>query len=147
MNLRDWQANRWITEHRTNRLELKDLLAVADRDLADSGVAGLSADARLGLAYSGALQLATAALAVCGYRAARERHHHTVIQSLAYTIAGDSALIAEFDGFRKKRNMSGYERPGCVSDHDAARMKALALRLRGDVGTWLREHHPELLAD
>jgi hypothetical protein len=147
VNLRDWQANRWITEHRTNRLEILDLLAVADRDLTDSNVAGLSADARLALAYSGALQLATAALSACGYRAARERHYHTVIQSLAHTIAADPRLIDEFDSFRKKRNISGYERPGCVSEHEADRIAALALRLRHDVERWLRAHHPELLAD
>lgn len=147
MSLRDWLANRWVTEHQASRPEILDLLAVADRDLADAGVSGLSADARLSLAYSGALQLATAALSACGYRAARERHHHTVIQSLALTIAADSRLIDEFDSFRKKRNLSSYERSGRVSDHEADRMAALALRLRGDVKGWLQAHHPEFLAD
>jgi hypothetical protein len=120
---------------------------VAERDLADARVSGLSADARLSLAYSGALQLATAALSACGYRAARERHHHTVIQALAHTIAADSSLIDEFDGFRKKRNLSSYERPGSVSDHEADRMLSLALRLRDHLNDWLRGHHPEFLAD
>ena len=145
--MRDWLATHWITEHQTDRQEIRDLLAVADRDLADCNVAGLSADARLALAYNGALQLATIALAACGYRASRQRHHHTVIQSLAHTIVANSRLITEFDNFRKKRNISGYERAGCVSDHEAERMARLALRLRGDVERWLRARHPELLTD
>jgi len=55
VSLRDWQANRWLVEHRTTPQEIADLLAVADRDLADCKVTGLSADARLSLAYNGAL--------------------------------------------------------------------------------------------
>ena len=147
MSLRDWQANRWLIEHRTSPQEIADLLAVANRDLADCEVTGLSSDARLSLAYNGALQVATVALAACGYRAARERHHHTVIQSLTHTIGAHAELIAEFDQFRKKRNTSGYERAGSVSEQEANRMLALAQRLRREVENWLREEHPELLND
>jgi len=41
VSLRDWQANRWLVEHRTTPQEIADLLAVADRDLADCKVTGL----------------------------------------------------------------------------------------------------------
>jgi len=51
MSLRDWLANRWVTEHQTSRQETLDLLAVADRDLTGCNVAGLSADARGTLNY------------------------------------------------------------------------------------------------
>ena len=45
---------------------MRDLLGVAERDLADCGVPGLSADWRLNISYNAALQLATAALAAAG---------------------------------------------------------------------------------
>ena len=147
MSLRDWQANRWLVEHRTTPQEIADLLAVADRDLADCKVTGLSPDARLSIAYNGALQIATAALAACGYRATRDRHHHTVIQSLTFTIGAHAELVAEFDQFRKKRNISGYERAGSVSEREANTILALGQRLRRDVQKWLRAKHPELLKD
>ncbi|MHB1034421.1 MAG: hypothetical protein ACYC35_05860 [Pirellulales bacterium] len=117
---------------------------MVDRDLADSQTAGLSPDWRLNIAYNAAMQAATAALAAAGYRAARDSHHHRVIQSLAETISADPDLIAELDLFRKKRNIGGYERAGMVSDHEAARMQALARRLRDEVRSWLRARHPEL---
>ncbi len=49
--------------------------------------------------------------------------------------------------FRKKRNITGYERVGLVSDADAEEMRALALKIRGDVLDWLQRNQPELLID
>lgn len=72
MNLRDWLSLGWIVEHRTSRSEIAELIALADRDLVDCRVSGLSPDWRLSIAYSAALRSATAALAASGYRAARE---------------------------------------------------------------------------
>ncbi len=86
MSLQDWLRNGWLVEHKTSPAEIAELLAIADRDLADCQVQGLSPDWRLNIAYNAALQASTAALAACGYRAAREAHHYRVIQSLALTI-------------------------------------------------------------
>ena len=83
MSLTDWLANRWIVRHEATVDEIRDLLAVVDRDLADAAVPRLSADWRLGIAYNAALQLATLALAAEGYRPARERGHERAILSLA----------------------------------------------------------------
>ncbi|MGB9625375.1 MAG: hypothetical protein ACPMAQ_10985, partial [Phycisphaerae bacterium] len=79
-----------------------------------------------------------------GLPAAKEAHHYRVIQSLRYTIGADPAQIAEFDQFRKKRNIGGYKRAGTVSDREAEEMIGFAARLREDVGRWLRANHPEL---
>jgi hypothetical protein len=38
MTLADWQRNGWLTPHQTSVHEIADLLAVVDRDLADSDV-------------------------------------------------------------------------------------------------------------
>ncbi len=112
MSLRDWLNNRWLTEHETSRQEIADLLGVIDRDLDDCRTPRLSSDWKLTIGYNAAVQVATAALAVAGYRASREAHHYRVIQSLAYTIGLDSNVVAQLDAFRKKRNISDYERAG-----------------------------------
>lgn len=52
MSLTDWRRNTWLTEHQPTAHEIGGLLAVADRDLKDSAVAGLSADSQLALAYN-----------------------------------------------------------------------------------------------
>jgi len=144
MSLQDWLKNSWLVEHKTSPQEIKDLLGVADRDLGDCKSDGLSADWRMNIAYNATLQAATAALAAVGYRAARDSHHYRVIQSLAYTIGADTKLIAQFDQFRKKRNIGGYERAGLVSDHEADEMVALAQQLREEIELWIRTNYPQL---
>jgi hydrogenase/urease accessory protein HupE len=72
MTLSDWeQRNKWLVAHRTSKNEIAEIVAVGDRDLSDSRVAGLSVDSRLMHAYSAGLEFATAALAAAGYRPAR----------------------------------------------------------------------------
>ncbi len=145
MSLSEWEQHGWLTKHKTSRNEIRDLLQVVERDLADSAVENVSADWRMNIAYNAGLQAATAALAAAGYRATRDSHHYRVIQSLKETMGIDDAVIAAFEAFRKKRNITGYERAGIISDADAAAMRSLALMLRDDVAAWLRRYHPSLL--
>ena len=147
MSLQNWFNNGWLTEHRTSSQEIADLLAVANRDLSDCRTSGLSPDWQLNIAYNAALQTATAALAASGYHAVREAHHYRVIQSLAHTIKADAGLIALFDQFRKKRNISGYDHAGMISDQEAKEMLNLASRLRQKVEEWLYENHPDLMEE
>lgn len=147
MSLKDWARNGWLTEHKTSPQEIADLLRVADRDLADCQAEGLSPDWHLNIAYNAALQLATAALAASRYRASREAHHYRVVQSLAFTIGADQGLIRQLDQFRKKRNLSDYERAGLVSEQEAEEMESLARDLRKRVQEWLKTTHPNLLKE
>jgi len=145
VSLQEWLKSGWLVEHRPDRGEIGELLAIVDRDLTDARTERLSADWRLNIAYNAALQAATAALAAAGYRAARDAHHFRVIQSLRFTIGADAATVRQFDTFRKKRNMGGYERVGTVSDQEAGEMFVLAKRLRQEVTAWFQANHPELI--
>lgn len=142
--LRDWHASRWIVAHQPTIEEVRDLLAVADRDLADAAVAGLSPDWRLGIAYNAALQLATLALAATGYRPGRERAHERAIQSLAHTVGTPQSRIDVIDAVRRKRNQMSYERAGTTSAAEADEMYQVANALRRDVVKWLRDKHAAL---
>jgi hypothetical protein len=145
VGLTDWLNNGWLTEHHSSPQEIEDLFGIADRDLSDCQTPGLSADWRLNIAYNSALQAATAALAAAGFRVTRQAHHFRVIYSLTHTINLDSKLIAQFDQFRKKRNIGGYERAGAVSDQEAKEMMALARKIRELTEQWIQNQHPELL--
>ncbi|HTY23890.1 MAG TPA: hypothetical protein VMC85_12205 [Desulfomonilaceae bacterium] len=147
MSLEDWLKNGWLVEHKTSPAEITELLAITDRDLADCRVQGLSSDWRLNIAYNAALQAATAALAACGYRAAREAHHYRVIQTLALTIGADTKVVRQFYLFRKKRNIGGYERVGTVSDQEAKEMIGLAEQIQQEVKDWMKSHRPDLHQD
>ena len=99
----------------------------------------------MGIAYNAALQTATAALAACGFRSGRDAHHHRVIQSLRYTIGADTSLTNQFDQYRKKRNIGGYDMAGMISQKEADGMKTLAKQLRKEIEEWLRKNHPKLM--
>jgi len=150
VSLHDWLEDGWLTEHQTSPQEIADLLTVAERDLNDcraAKTARLSPDWQLSIAYNAALQAAIAALAASGYRAKKEGHHYRVIQSLAYTIKAEPALIKQLDKFRQKRNISDYERSGMVSEQEAEEMLTLAENLRARVIEWLHTNHSELLQE
>jgi len=145
MSLTDWLKNAWLVEHESSAEEIADLLTVIDRDLRDCHLPGLSPDWKMAIAYNAALQVAIAALAAVGYRVARESHHFRAIQSLGLTLGCDNATIAHAEAFRKKRNISDYERAGNVSNREAEEMIALATRLRQQLLVWLQETHAELV--
>jgi hypothetical protein len=144
MSLGDWLRNSWLVEHKTSPEEIAALLAIVERDLANAKVAGLSEDWRFNIAYNAALQAATAALAASGFRAVREQYHYRTIQSLAMTIGWPNGKVDRLDRFRKKRNITGYETAGVISQAEAKEMLEVAAELRGAVLAWLRKQHPRL---
>ena len=81
-----WLEKGWLAKHRPDRREIRELLGIADRDIADAQAKGISADTRLSLAYNAALQLAIVALVATGYRAGHEAHHYRAnpVPSLYY---------------------------------------------------------------
>lgn len=145
MSLSDWLEKGWLVKHRPDRRETRELLGIADRDITDAQAKGISTDTRLSLAYNAALQLAIAALAATGYRASHEAHHYRAIQSLAFTINASTDMVDQLDTFRKKRNISDYERAGAVSDQEAKEMLALAKTLMEMVTAWLKKNYPNLI--
>lgn len=145
MSLTGWVNKGWLRPHKTSREEISDLLGVAARDIEDCQIRGLSNDWRLNIAYNAALQFATVALAASGYRATRNAHHYRVIQSLALTLKTEKDLVIQLDAFRKKRNISDYERSGLVSDLEVTEMIALARDLESRIIEFLRRHHKNLI--
>ena len=145
MSLQDWERKGWVTKHKTSPQEIEELFQIADRDLTDCQAEHLSEDWQLNIAYNAALQSAKAALAAAGYRASREAQHFRIIQSLELTLGLEKSEIDKLDQFRKKRNISDYERAGLVSERESEEMKVLARDLRKKVEVWLKANHSQLL--
>lgn len=145
MSLDDWLHHGWLSAHESSRQEVEDLLAIADRDLKDCQSEGLSADWKFNIAYNAVLQSATAALAAAGYRAPRDSHHYRVLQSLGLTVGVPTETLRHLDAFRKKRNLTGYERIGAVSDREVEEIVETAKALRYQVEQWIQTTRPELL--
>jgi len=108
-------------------------------------VDGLTADARIGLAYPAVLAIGAAGLASAGYRAGKDRHHERVIDSLLHTARTDPAVVARLHRFRRMRNEMTYERLGTVTEQEAAGFTTLVRELRSALVAWLTTKHPALL--
>jgi len=125
---------------------VRELLRLVDRDLKDAAATSLSADWRLAIAYNAVLQCAKIGLAAAGYRPGRGvSQHYYSIESMRFTIGLADDEVRSIDAFRKKRNISDYERAGAVSDTEADELRTLAREVRRQTVAWLEKAHPELL--
>ena len=99
-----------LKAHETDADEIGNLLAAANRNLADSRAENISTENRFDAAYKCIMQCSLAALMANGYRPDTKvpGHHQTVIQSLPKTIGMDGARLAVLDALRNKRNLSDY---------------------------------------
>ena len=86
MSLQDWHSFGWLKPHETSLEELSNLLAIADRDIADAGSAALSADWRFGIAYNAALKLCTMMLYEAGFMPEKNLAHYRTLLSIQYTL-------------------------------------------------------------
>lgn len=142
----EWLKNGWLTEHETSRQEIRHLLRLADRDLADCRNSTLSVDWRFNIAYNAVLQCAKAALAAAGFRAAKDAQHYRVIESLKYTLKTEDKIIRMLDAFRKKRNINEYDHAGTITAIELDEITVLAGNLRKSVEAWIVAEFPSLLA-
>jgi hypothetical protein len=137
--------NQWIRRHPPSRDEVTRLLAIADRDIAQSQTPGLGPEWRFDIAYNAALQLATAALAAAGYQAERQNKHMRTLECLEFVASIDGDTVSLLDRCRRKRHAAVYDQVGAISDQEAKEMLAAAIRLRTTIGSWLRDEHPDLV--
>lgn len=146
MTLQQWAEYGWLRSHSSSMQEISDLLAIADRDIADAGSGGISTDWQFGIAYNAALKLCTILLYAEGYRAGQGLQHYRTIQALPLILGPERNNDASYlDVCRAKRNTVEYDRIGATSDGEVAELLEFVMELRADVLKWLRLKHPELL--
>lgn len=66
MSLQSWASNGWLRAHQTSLQEIRELLAMVERDLGDAE-GDISNDWRFGIAYNASLRLCTVLLHAAGY--------------------------------------------------------------------------------
>jgi hypothetical protein len=137
MSLEQWLANGWVRKQEFGKSQISELMTKAIADLEQSRTKGLSDDWKFTIAYQAMLTAATAALASTGYRPDHENNHYRVIQSLQLTIGMDKETIDLLDDYRKKRNISNYERHGMISRENVSEIQKLAKEVIGKVKRWL----------
>ena len=134
-----------LRRRKATQADVHQLLKLADRDLADAVVEGLSADRRFLIAYEATLNLATIPILSSGYETHGSGHHWLTFQLLPDFMGKEHSQTATyFESCRVKRNVGTYDRGGEVSDSEADELVAEATGFRSQVEQWLRDNHPEL---
>jgi len=145
MSLQQWERNGWLKAEPTSQQEIKNLLAIAERDLKDA-TGSISPDWQFGIAYNAALKLCAVLLRAQGYRPAHGLQHYRTIMAMPLTLGESRKQDAEYlDACRTKRNTVEYDYVGGASEDDAKELLGFADELRQSVMTWLRDNHPEFL--
>lgn len=146
MSLERWVEYGWLRPEPTSPDEIKSLLGIVDRSLADAKVGAVSTDLRFIAAFNAALTVATIALRASGHRTATQAGHHVkTIESLELTLKPNPKILQKFKTFNNKRNKSVYDVAGAVSNQELESMVSLACELKENTIAWLKEMHPELL--
>lgn len=144
MTLPDWERNGWLTRHASSPQEIGELLAIADRDIADAAGGGMSLDWQFGIAYNAVLKLCTILLHAEGYRVARVSHHYHTIAALPLILGSKRSRDATYlNRCREKRNAAEYDRVGTITEAEVREIIAFARDFRVDVAAWLTRHHSE----
>jgi hypothetical protein len=120
--------------------------ALVARDLADAGIAGLSADRRFATAYNAALQAANMAIACAGYRVTAKTGHHKMTFYSANLALGSSAVRYGdyFETCRRKRNVIDYTRSHVATETEAKEVLDKATEFYEFVEAWIDAKLPSL---
>jgi len=147
MSLQQWLENAWIIPIEPSAQVVGDLLAIADREIRDASLEGMSPDGRFDHAYDAIRSLCEVALHSCGYTVPKGgRKHERAIESLKFTFGNEWAEDVDFfDRCRRRRHQSIYERAGVAQPRDADDLLGAAKRLREEVREWLKRNHPNLV--
>lgn len=135
-----------MTEPPTTRTEIQRLLAIAERELGDAAVSGLSADGRFEHSYSAALATASAIIRSEGQRVHGQEHHRKTFEELRGIAEGRWRELADYlQHSRVRRNRLLYGAPGVASEAEAEELRLEAKRFLGGAREWLGHAHPGLL--
>jgi hypothetical protein len=144
MRLQQWATNGWLRPHQTNKQQISDLLAIVERDLADSS-GDLSADWQFGIASNAALKLCTILRYSEGFRPEKNLAHYRTLRALPLILGAERSDDADYlDTCRAKRNTAEYDTAGTVSPSEADELRTFTRELHQDVIRWLLEKHPTL---
>ena len=91
-------ANKRVHRHRTSKKEVESLLKIANRDLDDARISGLSPDRSFATAYNAVLQLSKLTIACAGYRVSSSvaGHHQTTFEAVNLAVGPTVKVLADY---------------------------------------------------
>ena len=146
MSLEQWFQSHHVIRHQATTPQILQLFSIVDRELADAGIAAVSADGRFTHAYNAALTLCRIALLAAGFRASKGAGaHYREINSITLTLGDTQKDLQTFLSMcTKKRGQEVYTHAGVIDPRDVDDLLEAATQLRLDVLAWLKANHPGL---
>jgi hypothetical protein len=146
MSLEQWRKNSWLREEPATFNEIKDLISVVDREIADASVTQLSTDGRFMHAYDAALNLCAIALRVSGYSVPKgSNHHKRTIGALPLVLGNEYQEISDqIELASRLRGQAMYDRTEVVQLRDAEELAETVIKLRASILAWILRDHPNL---
>lgn len=124
---------------------MANLLAIAERDLADATANGISSDWRFGIAYNAVLKLCTMMLYAHGFRPVNTLAHYRTLMAIEFSIGAHRKEDAIYlNACRAKRNTIEYDNVGGASNAEAEELLLFARELRTEVLDILEKQYPLL---
>jgi len=144
MNFERLLAAGRLRPRKTRRDDIQHILQLAERDLADASVPGLSSDRRFLIAYEAGLALATIPIYCGGYETHGSGHHWMTFQLLPHFMGENMAELATYlESCRTKRNVGTYDRGGEISETEADELVAEVQGFITEIRGWLGAVHPD----
>ena len=139
-------VNRDVQRHRASKNELDAMRALIARDLADAGIAALSADRRFATAYNAALQAANMAIGCAGYRVTSKTGHHKIaFESMRLALGAAAGNYADyFETCRRKRNVIDYTHSHVATGTESKEILEKAAEFYEMVEAWIVKNHAAL---
>jgi len=150
MRLRDWLDSGDLQQQPPTRDEIGRLLEIADRDVEDAAVSGISVDRQFAIAYEAALTLALIVLRASGYRTpGSSSGHHWLTFALLPELMGEQAegRSRYFHLCRRKRHQATYDRAGVATESELEELTGEVKAFRRELMCWLTETHSALVPD
>ena len=132
MNLKDWAGQHPddLIEQQSDPQIIEELRKVAEREILDANLV-LSSEGKLGHSHNAIIAIASAGLALEGYRIRKgsPSHHYRIVESLEFTLGLKEEEVKELQDYRRKRSLSIYEQSGMVTATESVGALSAAQRL------------------
>jgi hypothetical protein len=137
-------ASNNVTRQFATKKELDNLRSIVSRSLKDVTAPGLSADARVLMAYDAARTHSLTIVRSSGYRPKAAGGHYNTFLALETADGHFAKFSAYLDGCRIKRNASEYDFAGGVTDTDAEGLLKTVQQFAIAAEAWIKAKHPTL---
>ena len=140
MSLEKFLRNSRLVKQTWTDEDLRNLLGMADQDLANSSVKGLTPDGIYKFGYGAAQALAAVIVRGHGYKTRGMGHHETLFQTLGLLLPAEKEVANYFNRCREKRNTITYKAPNQATAEQATELLKRTQSFQKVVIEWVKKH-------